>query len=92
LKRERLDDLLLHRYSNIEYVYRQPIGRAVKLVLTAIEEERKIMLYQQWLMLLTKMTDESFVSFEDFYEKAKPKQIDMRPKEEIMNEILRGEG
>ena len=50
------------------------------------------MLYQQWLMMLTKMTDESFVSFEDFYEKAKPKQIDMRPKEEIMNEILRGEG
>lgn len=92
MKRERLDDLLLHRYSNIEYVYRQPLHRAVKLVLTAIEEERKVMLYQQWLMMLTKMTEENFMSFDEFYEKAKPKQIDMRPKEEIMDEILRGEG
>lgn len=50
------------------------------------------MLYQQWLMLLTKMTDESFISFEDFYEKAKPKEIDMRPKSEIMEEILREGG
>ena len=90
MKREELDDLLLHRYSNIEYVYRQPIHRAVKLVLTAIEEDRKTIVYQQWLALLPNMTKDTYITFSEFYETTKPKQVDMRPKEEIMRELLEG--
>ena len=67
--REDLDDLLLHRYGNIEYVYKLPIRRAVKLIIKAKTEERKAVLFQMWLMRFTLMDKESFVSFRRFYEK-----------------------
>ena len=85
-----MDDLLLHRYGNIEYVYKLPIRRAVKLIIKAKTEERKAVLFQMWLMRFTLMDKESFVSFEDFYENATVPQIDTRPKDEIMSELLGG--
>lgn len=43
-----------------------------------------------WLMRFTLMDKESFVSFEDFYENATVPQIDTRPKDEIMHELIGG--
>ena len=44
----------------------------------------------QWLSFLPFMTKDNFVPFTEFFENSKPKEIDTRPKEEIMREILGG--
>lgn len=82
--------MLLHRYGNIEYVLRLPVRSAIQLIKKAMEEEERAVLFQMWLMRFTLMDKDSYVSFEEFYENARPKDIDKRPKEEIMKELLGG--
>lgn len=69
---------------------RLPVKRAVKLINKAQEEERKARLFQMWLMRFTLMDKESFISFEEFYENATVPQVDTRPKDEIMRELMGG--
>jgi hypothetical protein len=84
--------LLLHRYGNIEYVLRLPVRHAIKLIAKAKEEKRQEYYFQMWLMRFVMMDKDSFVSFEEFYESTKVPQIDTRPKDEIMKDLLgRGE-
>jgi len=67
-----------------------PIKRAIKLIIKAKKEEEKARLFQMWLAKFTLMDKESFISFDDFYESAMVPKIDMRPKDEIMRELLGG--
>lgn len=71
-------------------MFRLPVKRAVKLINKAKEEETKARLFQMWLMRFTLMDKENFISFEEFYENATVPQIDTRPKDEIMSELLGG--
>ncbi|MDD3984095.1 MAG: hypothetical protein PHE11_02860 [Candidatus Omnitrophica bacterium] len=83
---------MLHRYGNIEYVMRLPLHRAAKLIAKAAEEKRREYYFQMWLMRFAMMDNDSFVPFDEFYESTKAPQVDKRPKDEIMRELLgRGE-
>ena len=69
---------------------RLPVRRAIKLIELAAENERREYFYHQWLMRLALMTKETFISFEEFYEMVQTPQVDNRPKEVIMRELLGG--
>jgi len=67
-----------------------PMNHAIKLIAKAIDEERRQRFFMQWVMYLPYMTKENYVPFEEYYEQTKVPQIDMRPKDEIMRDILKG--
>ena len=56
----------------------------------AQEEEQKEYYYRLWLMRYPLYDKNNYESFDDFYDKYKPKKIikDNRSKDEIMEEIL----
>ena len=69
-----------------------PLHRAAKLIIKAREEKRRESYFQMWLMRFVMMDKDNFVSFDEFYESTKTPQVDKRPKDEIMRELLgRGE-
>lgn len=67
---------------------KMPASRAIKLITKAIDEERRQRFFMQWIMYLPFMTKENYVPFEEYYEQSKVPQIDTRPKDEIMSELL----
>ena len=81
---------MLHRYGNIDYVLRLPYKRAIALILKATDEERKQAMYMQWVMFLPFMGKDNFVPFSEFYESTKMPQVDKRPKDDIMRELMGG--
>lgn len=82
--------MLLKRYSNIEYVLKLPLKRAIKLIRKAEEEEKLEYYYRLWLVRYPSYNKSNYESFEEFYEKVRPKEIkiDNRTEDEIMQEIL----
>lgn|GEM_PF-3023803 len=82
--------MLLKRYGNIEYVLKLPLKRATKLIVKAQEEETKEYYYRWWLVRYPLYDKKTYESFEEFYDKVKPKKIkiDNRSEDEIMSEIL----
>lgn len=82
--------MLLQRYSNIEYVLKLPLKRAIKLIEVAKEKEIEEYFYRLWLVRYPNYDKNNFETFDEFYEKNKPKKIvkDTRSKDEIMKEIL----
>lgn len=74
----------------MRYISTLSINRSLKLYNKAIIKIREEKAYQWWLVRLTQYNDETYESFEDFYEKLYPPKIEMdkRSKDEIMNEIL----
>lgn len=78
---------MLSRYGDISYVLKLPVYRAAKLIDIAASEKRREYYYAQWLMHLTKMTKDTFVPFEEYYEETKVK-LDTRSKHEIMQDLL----
>lgn len=82
-------DLLLKRYSSIDYILRLPFKKAIKLIDKAHEEDIREYYFRWWLVRYPLYDKENYESFEEFYEKAKPKKItvDTRSKDELMQEI-----
>lgn len=82
--------MLLKRYGNIDYVLKLPLKRANKLIAKAMEEETKEHYYSWWLVRYPLYDKQSYESFDEFYDKIKPKKIiiDTRPKEELMKELI----
>lgn len=74
----------------MDYVRKRKIQHAIKLIEKAQEEEKREIQYRLWLVRYPLYTEENYETFEEFYEKTVPKKVDydLRPKEEIMNEIL----
>lgn len=83
--------MVLRRYGgNIGYVFGLPFIRAINLIAKARELERKDYFYKWWLARVPMYSKETYETFEEFYEKANPKEIkyDTRSKDELMGEIL----
>jgi len=74
----------------MQYVMSLSLTRASKLLKKAMEEKRKEETYALWLVRYPSYTDDTFETFEEFYEKLYPPKIDIdtRSKDEIMSEIL----
>ena len=75
--------MLLHRYSNIEYVLNTDIQTGLALIAKAKEKERDERIFQQWVAQLPWMDEESFVSFSDYKDKLTGANIDRRSVAEI---------
>lgn len=82
-----LIDLLLHRYGNLEYIMQLDIETALKVIEKAREKEKENRYFLQWVVQLPNMTDETFLSFNDYVNRVTGKNIDKRPVYECMKEI-----
>ncbi|WP_220726832.1 hypothetical protein [Marinilactibacillus psychrotolerans] len=78
----------------MDYVLSLSLRRASKLLNKAIESKKREDTYQWWLARYPTYTEETYESFDEFYEKVYPPKVEMdtRSKDEIMNEILGKEG
>lgn len=68
-------DLLLSRYSNIDFVLKLNWISGIELKEKASQEKQKEKLFSIWLAVYPYMNKKDFVSFEQFYEKCKPQNI-----------------
>ena len=78
-------DILLKRYSNIEFIYKLDAETGMALVVKAIEETRRDKAFELYKMIYPLMGEENFITFEEYYKKAK--QVDTRTLEEILEEV-----
>lgn len=71
-----------------------PLNRAWKLVEKASEEDKRETAYRLWLVRYPRYDSSNYETFDEFYEKMYPPEIayDMRPKDELMEEILQLSG
>lgn len=82
-------DLLLKRYSSIDYILKLPYKKALSLIDKALEEDTREYYFRWWLARYPLYTKDNYEPFEEFYDKVKPQQItiDTRSKDELMTEI-----
>lgn len=85
-----LEDILLSRYGNMQYILSLSIRHVYKLYNKALEENKRDKTYKLWLAIVPRYTNDTYESFEEFYERLYPPsvEIDTRSKDEIMNELL----
>lgn len=82
----KIKDLLLSRYGtfNLEL----ELMDFCEIVMLAIEEKKRAEKREEWLALLPLMvTAGKYKSFEEYYDLASGKGIDLRPAEDIMADI-----
>ena len=84
----KLKDLLLRRYHQIDFIKDMELGDLLELINLVLEEEKREEKRQEWLHLLPLMiTRDKYMAFNDYYDMATGKNIDMRPTEVILAEI-----
>lgn len=68
---------------------RMDVGKFLKFVLKAQEEERREQIRKQWTAMLPLMSIKylKYVPFEEYYEKCTGANIDLRSTEEIIADI-----
>lgn len=84
-------DLLLSRYSNVEFVLNLPCGDFIKQILKAREKDNEEKDYKMWLSLLPNMGKENYISFDEFRNLGKKKQANEirtnKSDEEIIQDV-----
>ena len=76
--------MLLKRYGTTDFLNSLHWLKAIKLINKATEEKRKENLYKIWLVNYSKMTKETYVGFDQWYNKITV-NVDITPKKEILN-------
>lgn len=84
---EEIIDLLLHRYGNLEYIMQAEIETALRIIEKAREKEKENRFFLQWIVQLPNMTQENYMSFEAYLDRATGRNIDKRPVYECLQEI-----
>lgn len=84
---EEIIDLLLHRYGNLDYIMRLDIDTAQRVISKAREKEKENRFFLQWVVQLPHMTKESYVSFDEYFDKVTGRNIDKRSVADCMAEI-----
>lgn len=79
--------MLLHRYSNIEFVLNLDFEVGSDLIRKACEETRNDKIFLQWAIQLPYMDKQSFVTFSDYKARITGENIDMRPADVILAEL-----
>lgn len=84
-----LEELILSRYHNIDYVLAMNPSKFVRFIAKAREMQTEEHIKARWLALYPYMIMEriKFMPFEEYLEKSLGKNIDTRPTEEIIAEI-----
>ena len=83
-------DLLLKRYHSLDFMRVLSVEQFLELLMKAIEGEIKDRHRQEWLAVIPVMSlSGNFMNFDEYYDLATGKNIDMRPADVIMAEIDR---
>ena len=81
-----VEELLLFRYSNMEYILNLDIIEGILLINKAFEKREERKAWDMWLTLYPNMDKETFMPFSEFHEMLTEKNISMKTKEEILSE------
>lgn len=85
-----VEELLLRRYSNIEYLLKKDYEYGFEFVKKAVEKERDDYLWQQWLVDYKRMNKDNFISFAEYRESAtKVNEEENISKKEIEEKVKR---
>lgn len=80
-----LKELLLRRYHSLDFVNDMELMEFLEFIQLAREKDLEERLYQQWCAMLPEFAE--YIVFGEFKDMMTGKKVDMRPKEEIMEEI-----
>lgn len=64
----KTEELLLRRYSNIDYILNLDSEEGYEFILKAYEKSDEDKLWEQWLVQYRFMNNDNFISFDDFKE------------------------
>lgn len=79
-------ELLLHRYSNIEYILSMDLYEGILFYNKAKEKDTEDKLFSMWVQLYPRMNKDSFVSWGDYYTQCTKKSITNKSNEDILKE------
>ena len=83
-------ELLLRRYSNIEYILDLEITEGIEFINKAYEKEIEDKVWEKWLIDYRYMSKDNFISFEEYKKYFISKNINVEStlsKEEILKEV-----
>lgn len=86
---EQIEELILRRYHDINYILSMSPSRFLRFLHTAIEKEKEETYFSEWINLYPHMAMGliKFISFNEYVDARTGRNIDMRPTEEIIAEI-----
>lgn len=85
-----IEELLLRKYSNIDYILGMDYSDGFKFIRKAFEKERDEHLWQQWLVDYKRMNKDNFISFAEYRENAtKVNEEENISKKEIEEKVKR---
>lgn len=76
----------MHSSYSLDHCRRLKLPRVTKLLQKAQEIKQREMMWDLYVSRYQLMTEETFVSFEDFYN-PKAKELDNRPVEDILTDV-----
>lgn len=79
--------MILRRYGNIDYILRMPLNDFLEFYKLAKQKEREERIFLQWVVQMPLMSQDNFVSFEDYADKITGRNIDTRSTEEMLKDI-----
>lgn len=85
-----IEELLLRKYSNIDYILGMDYSDGFIFIRKAFEKERDEHLWQQWLVDYKRMNKDNFISFAEYRESAtKVNEEENISKKEIEEKVKR---
>lgn len=84
------EELLLRRYSNIDYILNSTYDEGYDFISKAYEKESEDRLWEQWLVDYRLMDKETFIDFEEYKNKSRVSAIkvdEKLTKEQIENKV-----
>ena len=63
-----VEELLLSRYSNLDYILNRGFYEGYELIIKAYQKDLEAKAWDRWLVDYRKMSKENFISFEEYKE------------------------
>ncbi|WP_346877550.1 hypothetical protein [Clostridium sp. UBA5712] len=82
------EELLLKRYSNIDYILNLKFEEGYELISKAYEKDAEEKLWQQWLVDYRLMDQETFISFEEYKSKSRGSSSNTGESEKLTKEQI----
>ena len=77
-------DVLLHRYTSIDFVMNLPLEIGAELINKAIEKTEESLAWDMWLERYQHMDEKTFVPFSQFHKTATKTRISQKPTQDIL--------
>ncbi len=84
---EAIEEILLRRYNDIQYILNMNILDFFIFYEKATESIAEERIYKQWLVQLPHMTKDTYKPYSEYYESQTMKNVDKRSADEIIAEI-----